>query len=245
MELFPAIDILDNKVVRLLRGDYNSVTVYNENPVEQAKIFADAGAQWVHIVDLEGSRSGVPTQLAMIESIISETGLKAEVGGGVRCLLHISRLVEVGASRVVLGTGLVKDPAFSYEAIKRYGDLICAGVDALDGEAAVEGWQKGSGYLADQVIRHLKDRGLRHLVYTDISRDGAQTGIDEEAYRTIAGYAGFPVTASGGITTLDDIRALAELGSSVVEAAIAGRAIYENNFTVEQALAVIAESEIC
>jgi phosphoribosylformimino-5-aminoimidazole carboxamide ribotide isomerase len=242
MELFPAIDILDNKVVRLKRGDYNAVTVYNDDPVEQARRFVDAGATWVHIVDLDGARSGVPTQMAMVEAIINATGLKAEVGGGVRCLMHVSRMLDAGASRVVLGTGLVKDPYFSYEAIKRYGDYICAGVDALDGEAAIEGWQQGSGYTSEQIIKHLKPRGLRHLVYTDISRDGLQTGIDEQAYKTIAGYAGFPVTASGGISTLDDIRALAALGDDVVEAAIVGRAIYEKSFTVEQALEAIAES---
>jgi phosphoribosylformimino-5-aminoimidazole carboxamide ribotide isomerase len=238
MQLFPAIDILDNKAVRLLKGDYQAVTVYNDDPVDQAKRFAAAGAKWVHIVDLEGARSGVPTQLSTIEAIVNTTGLKAEVGGGVRKLQHIQSLQDVGVSRVVLGTGLVKDPTFAFEAIERYGNLICAGVDSLNGEAAVEGWQEGSGYTTEQLIKNFKDRGLQHLVYTDIARDGAQTGIDHTAYRTIAGYAGFPVTASGGITSLDDIRALAALGDQVVEAAIVGRAIYEHNFTVEQALEI-------
>jgi phosphoribosylformimino-5-aminoimidazole carboxamide ribotide isomerase len=239
MELFPAIDILDNKVVRLARGNYDAVTVYHDDPVEQARQFAAAGAQWIHIVDLEGARSGVPAQLATVEAIVAATGLKAEVGGGVRCLLHISRLVDAGASRVVLGTGLIKDPNFSYEAVKKYGDLICAGVDALDGEAAVEGWQEGSGMSDEQIIRNLQGRGLRHLVYTDIARDGMQTGIDQEAYRRIADCAGFAVTASGGVSTLEDLAALAALGSNIIEAVIVGRALYEKSFTVEQALEII------
>jgi phosphoribosylformimino-5-aminoimidazole carboxamide ribotide isomerase len=240
VELFCAIDILDNKVVRLARGDYHAVSVYNDDPVVQAQEFAAAGARWLHVVDLEGARSGVPTQLTTISAIGKATGLKLEVGGGVRCLLHISRLLDAGASRVVLGTGMVRDPYFAYEAVKRYGELICAGVDARDGEAAVEGWQQASGYSAEQIIRHLKDRGLRHLVYTDINRDGMQTGLDTQAYQHIARCAGFPVTASGGVSTLDDIKALAHLGSEVVEAVIVGRALYEGAFTVGEALEAIA-----
>ncbi|MDR2672655.1 MAG: 1-(5-phosphoribosyl)-5-[(5-phosphoribosylamino)methylideneamino] imidazole-4-carboxamide isomerase [Coriobacteriales bacterium] len=243
MELFCAIDILDNKVVRLSRGDYNLVTVYHDDPVEQARIFAAAGARWLHIVDLEGARSGVPTQLAVIKRIVDATQMSVEVGGGVRCLLHISRLLDAGASRVVLGTGMIRDPYFAYEAIKRYGSLICAGVDARDGTAAVQGWQESSGRSAEQIIRHLKDRGLHHLVYTDISRDGMQTGIDKDAYLQIARYAGFPVTASGGVSTLDDIRALAELGDDIIEAVIVGRALYERTFSVEDALAAVDSRE--
>ena len=241
MELFPAIDILDNKVVRLKRGKYDAVTVYRESPLDQAHEFAAEGATWVHIVDLEGARSGVPTQFDTIASIAKATGLKVEVGGGVRSLEHVASLADAGASRIVLGTGLINDPEFSAEAIRRYGELICAGVDALKGEAAVQGWQESSGQSAKQLIASLKERGLSHLVYTDISRDGMQTGIDAEAYKAIAGYAGFPVTASGGISTLDDIRALAELGNETIEAIIVGRALYEQSFTVAKALSVLEE----
>lgn len=241
MDLFPAIDILDNKVVRLRKGDYSAVTVYNESPVEQARKFAGEGARWIHIVDLEGAQSGVPTQLDTIASIIQTTGLKVEVGGGVRSLETIDLLAQAGASRVVLGTGLARDPEFAAVAVERYGELLCAGVDALDGEAAVAGWQESSGQSAELLIGGLKSRGLTHLVYTDISRDGMQTGIDAFAYRHIAGLAGFPVTASGGISTLDDIRALAELGDGIIEAIIVGRALYEQSFSVAQALTVLEE----
>ena len=239
MELFPAIDILDNKVVRLKQGRYDAVTVYHDSPLEQAQLFGQEGATWVHIVDLEGARSGSPTQLATIESIVKTTGLKVEAGGGVRSLQDIERLAEAGVSRVVLGTGLARDPEFSAEAARRFGALLCAGVDALNGEAAVEGWQAGSGQSAEELISNLKSRGFAHLVYTDINRDGMQSGIDAEAYQRIAGYAGFSVTASGGISTLDDIGALARLGNNIIEAIIVGRAIYEQSFSIAQALAVL------
>ncbi|MCL2529158.1 MAG: 1-(5-phosphoribosyl)-5-[(5-phosphoribosylamino)methylideneamino]imidazole-4-carboxamide isomerase [Coriobacteriia bacterium] len=239
MELFPAIDILDNKVVRLKQGKYDAVTVYHDNPLEQAQIFAGEGATWVHIVDLEGARSGVPTQLSTIATIVKDTGLKVEVGGGVRSLATIEQLAEAGASRIVLGTSLAQNPELAAAAVERYGDLLCAGVDALNGEVAVQGWQEGSGQSAEQLVLSLKNKGYRHLVYTDINRDGMQTGIDAEAYKSIAASAGFAVTASGGISTLEDIHALAELGTEVIEAIIVGRAIYEQSFTVAQALAVL------
>ena len=243
MKLFPAIDILDNKVVRLKRGKYDEVTVYNDNPLEQARAFASEGASWVHIVDLEGARSGVPTQLSTIASIVEDTNLKVEVGGGVRSLESIEQLAEIGVSRVVLGTALARNPELSREAAKRYGALLCAGVDALKGEVAVEGWQEGTGTTAEELILSLKDQGYAHLVYTDISRDGMQTGIDAQAYERVAALAGFSVTASGGISTLEDIHALARLGSEVIEAIIVGRAIYEQTFTVAQALAVLKSYE--
>jgi len=239
LELFAAIDILDNKVVRLAQGKYDAVTVYHDSPLEQAREFASQGASWVHIVDLEGARSGVLTQLDTVASIARETQLKVEVGGGVRTLNDIEQLARAGASRIVLGTGLARDPEFSAEAVRRYGALLCAGVDALNGEVAVEGWQEGSGQSADQLVLSLKNRGFMHLVYTDINKDGMQTGIDAAAYQRIAASAGFAVTASGGISSLEDIHALARLGSTVIEAIIVGRAIYEQSFTVAQALAVI------
>jgi len=239
MELFPAIDILNNQVVRLKQGKYDAVTVYHDNPLAQAQTFASEGATWVHIVDLEGARSGVPTQLNTIAAIVKDTGLKVEVGGGVRSLQTIEQLAEAGASRIVLGTALARDPELSTEAARIYGDLLCAGVDARGGEVAVEGWQEGSGQSAEQLVLSLKNKGYRHLVYTDINRDGMQTGIDAEAYQRIAASAGFAVTASGGISTLEDIHALAQLGSEVIEAIIVGRAIYEQSFTVAQALEVL------
>jgi phosphoribosylformimino-5-aminoimidazole carboxamide ribotide isomerase len=242
MYLFPAIDLLGGKVVRLARGDYNAATVYNNDPVDQARRFKEEGAEWLHVVDLDGARTGVPSNSALVESIIAVTGLKVEVGGGVRSLESIERLAAAGASRVIIGTRLVLDPAFAREATARFGDLICAGIDARDGEVAIEGWVQGSGVTATELVEGLASWGIRHFVYTDIARDGMQTGIDAEAYAHLAQAAGFAVTASGGISTLDDLRALAALGDNLVEAAIAGRALYEGSFTVAEAVALLKES---
>jgi phosphoribosylformimino-5-aminoimidazole carboxamide ribotide isomerase len=239
MYLLPAIDLLEGKVVRLARGDYDAVTIYHDDPVEQARRFSDDGAQWLHVVDLDGARTGVPSNCTIIETIIAATSLKVEVGGGVRSFETLARLAGVGASRVVLGTGLVADPDFVQEAVARYGDLICAGIDARAGQVAVEGWRKAGGASAVELAQKLSAWGVCHLVYTDIARDGMQTGIDATAYEQMAQAAGLAVIASGGISTLDDLRALAALGDSIVEGTIVGRALYESNFTVAEALAAL------
>ncbi len=237
MIVFPAIDILGGRAVRLAQGDYNRVTVYNEDPVDQARQFVDAGAEWIHVVDLDGARDGVPGNIAVIERIARETGARLEVGGGVRTLETMGRLAEAGVERIVIGTKLVTDPDFVRNAVRCCGDAVVAGVDARDGMVCVEGWREGTAASAQVLVGELRDLGLRHLVYTDISRDGMQTGINAPAYVGVAVSAGFPVVASGGVSTLDDIHALRDLGPGVIEGVIAGRAIYENVFTVEEALA--------
>jgi phosphoribosylformimino-5-aminoimidazole carboxamide ribotide isomerase len=235
--VFPAIDILGGRAVRLAQGDYNRVTVYNEDPVDQARQFVMAGAEWIHVVDLDGARDGVPGNIAVIERIARETGARLEVGGGVRTLETMGRLTEAGVERVVIGTKLVTDPDFVRSAVRCCGDAVVAGVDARDGMVCVEGWREGTAASAQVLVGELRDLGLRHLVYTDISRDGMQTGINAPAYVGVAVSAGFPVVASGGVSTLDDIYALRDLGPGVIEGVIAGRAIDENVFTVEEALA--------
>lgn len=240
MIVFPAIDILGGRAVRLAQGDYNRVTVYNEDPVDQARQFVMAGAEWIHVVDLDGARDGVPGNLDVIERIARETGARLEVGGGVRTLETMGRLTEIGVERVVIGTKLVSDPDFVRSAVRCCGDAVVAGVDARDGMVCVEGWREGTAASAQVLVGELRDLGLRHLVYTDIARDGMQTGINAPAYVGVAISAGFPVVASGGVSTLDDIKALRRLGSGVIEGVIAGRAIYEGVFTLEEALAVAA-----
>lgn len=244
MYLLPAIDILQGKAVRLAKGDYNAVTVYHDDPVAQAQIFADAGARWIHVVDLDGARSGVPENIALIEAIIRETDLQVEVGGGVRSLEVIRRLANAGVSRVVLGTALVTDQAFARDALDEFGDLLCAGIDARGGEVAVAGWCEGSGIAAQELARTMGSWGFKHLVYTDIARDGMQTGIDPAAYVAMAQAFGNPVTASGGVASLADIEALAQVADSI-EGVIAGRAVYEKTLDVAQAIAVCkAASEV-
>lgn len=235
MYLLPAIDILEGKAVRLKKGDYNQVTVYNNDPVDQAKRFLDAGATWIHVVDLDGARSGVQKNLPLVERIAS-LGINIENGGGVRDLAAIERLYNAGVSRVVLGTALVANRAFAEEAIDAFGSLLCAGIDARNGEVAVQGWREGAGVAAEELVREMALLGFKHLVYTDIARDGMQTGIDANAYIRMAEVFGNPVTASGGVTNMDDLHNLAQAGSAI-EGVITGRAIYEGSLPLEEALA--------
>lgn len=241
MDLLPAIDILDGKVVRLAKGDYQAVTVYNDNPVEQAAIFKDAGARWIHVVDLNGARSGEPENIEIIERIIKETGLFIEVGGGIRSLETIKRLADAGVSRVVLGTTLVTDQDFAKAALDLYPDMLTAGIDAKQGEVAVAGWREGAGVPAVDLIAEVGALGFKHLVYTDISRDGMQTGIDAQRYVEIARVFGHPVIASGGVADMDDITRLAAVSDSI-EGVIAGRAVYEKSLDLQAALACCAKT---
>lgn len=244
MDLLPAIDILDGKAVRLAKGDYNAVTVYNDSPIAQAALFKEQGARWIHVVDLNGARSGVPENIEIIERIIRETGLKIEVGGGVRSLETIRRLADAGVSRVVLGTTLVTDQDFAKAALKVFPDMLTAGIDAKNGEVAVAGWREGAGVPAEELIPEVGALGFKHLVYTDISRDGMQTGIDAKRYVEVAKVFGNPVIASGGVANLQDIENLAEVAPSI-EGVIAGRAVYEGSLDVPAALALCERTHSC
>ena len=244
MYLLPAIDILDGKAVRLGQGDYERVTVYNDDPVEQAKIFEDAGAEWLHMVDLDGAKSGNADNIRVVEAIMNATSLKVEIGGGIRSLAVIERLVNAGATRCVLGTALVRDRDFAQAAIEKYGDMLAAGIDAKSGEVAVSGWLEGSGIDAHELARQMAALGYRHLVYTDIARDGMQTGIDEQAYVEMAKAFGHPVIASGGVAGMVDIVRLVQAEAEnpgSIEGVIAGRAIYEDALIVEEAIAACEE----
>jgi len=235
--VFPAIDLLGGRAVRLAQGDYDRVTVYNEDPVAQAREFAEAGAEWIHVVDLDGARDGRPGNTAVVERIAREVGLPVQTGGGIRSLETMQRLADAGVARMVLGTKLATDPEFVREAVARFGaEGVVAGVDARDGMVAVEGWREGTATPAAELVSELVGFGIRHLVYTDISRDGMRTGVDVDGYELIAETAGFPVIASGGVSTLDDFRELAALGPDTVEGAITGRALYEGAFKLKHAI---------
>lgn len=242
MILFPAIDLLDGKVVRLRRGERSQVDVYSDDPVAVARDFIERGATWMHVVDLsaafEEDSGACAANDAAIRGICALPGVKVDVGGGVRSLERIDRLVQAGASRIALGTILVRNPAFAAAAAERFGGLLTADVAARDGRVAVNGWREDASMDADTLIGELAQMGFAHLVFTDIARDGMQTGVNVEAYRRISQVAGFPVVASGGIAGLDDLRALARLGAGHIEGAIVGRALYEGVFTLEEALSV-------
>lgn len=239
MELLPAIDILGGKAVRLAKGDYNAVTVYNDDPVAQAQQFRDAGASWIHVVDLDGARSGKPENINIIEQIIAQTGLQIEVGGGVRTIETLDRLVAAGASRVVLGTSLITNPEFTQAALKAYPHIVTAGIDAKDGEVAVAGWREGAGVPAEELVAQMGAAGVEHLVFTDIARDGMQTGIDAQRYANISRIFGHPVIASGGVATLEDVDNLGAV-APYIEGIITGRAVYEGSLDVKEALSKCA-----
>ena len=237
MILYPAIDILDGKVVRLTQGSYDRVTIYEDDPVVQARSFAAEGAAWVHVVDLVGAREGKPVNAAVIERIVRDCSMRVEVGGGIRTMESVDAYRGAGVERIVLGTALVKDPAFAEEAIAAHGTHIVAGIDARGGKVATEGWLEVSELTAVELALHYRDLGITEVVYTDIARDGMQTGVDAEAYASFAQETGMNVSASGGIATLDDLRALA--GTGQVAGAITGRALYEGAFSVSEALAAL------
>ncbi len=247
MILFPAIDLVAGKVVRLRRGDRSQMDVYSNDPVTVARDFVRRGATWIHVVDLsatfEEDEEALARNRAAIEGICAVPGIAVDTGGGVRNLAAIERLANAGARRIAVGTALVRDRDFAREAAKRYGELLVADIAARDGHVRVNGWREGAGIMADELVGELVSLGYRHLVFTDVSRDGMQTGIDAQAYRHIAQVAGFPVVASGGIAALDDLRALAALGDEVIEGAITGRALYEGAFTLEDALAACSRND--
>ena len=237
MRILPAIDLHDQMCVRLVKGDYATAHKVAEDAVDTAKAFLDAGAEQIHMVDLDGAKSGNPDNLEVVRAILARTSLKVEVGGGVRSLEAAERLLDAGATRVILGTALVRDPEFAQAAMEKFGpDALVAGIDAKAGEAAVAGWTEGSGVAAADLARRMAALGYEHLVYTDIARDGMQTGVENDAYAKMAAAFGNPVIVSGGIATAADIRALAPIADAV-EGVITGRAIYEGTLTVADGVA--------
>lgn len=244
MILFPAIDLLGGRVVRLRRGERSQVDVYSDDPAGVAADFAVRGTEWIHVVDLsatfEEGQAERAANAAAIRAICQVPGVKVDAGGGVRSMAAVERLAGLGVRRIAIGTALVRDPDFAVQAAREWPDVVVADVAAdlssENGEVRVNGWREGEGLRALDLVAHLAELGFRHLVFTDVSRDGMQSGIDVEAYRRVAAAAGFPVVASGGIASLADIRALAAAGPDMVEGAITGRALYEGSFTLEDAL---------
>ena len=238
MHLFPAIDLREGKVVRLLKGDYDRQTTYGDDPVAFARDFERAGATWLHVVNLDGARAGVPGHLEEIEAIRRSTRLKIEFGGGVRSEASIRALLEAGVERVVLGTAALKDWSW-FESLVRDTDLaerIVLGLDARDGRLAVAGWEQTTELDALEVARKIRGWNLAAIVYTDIATDGTLAGPNLAATRAIAMATDVPVVASGGVGTLDPLRALRQLP---LQGAIVGRALYDGAFTIDQALEVL------
>ncbi len=240
MIVLPAIDLLGGKAVRLRQGRYDDVTVYNDDPVAAAREWAAGGAEWIHVVDLDGARDGKPANLDAIRAITHSVDVAVELGGGLRRLQDVHDAFHAGVARVVLGTALVKDPEFARSVAEQYPGGVVGGVDARDGKVAIAGWREGTAVDAVHLVRELASMGIGRVVYTDISRDGMGAGIDAAAYAALARDTGLPVIASGGVATLDDVRALAAVSDAGVEGVIIGRALYDRAFTLEAALATAA-----
>jgi phosphoribosylformimino-5-aminoimidazole carboxamide ribotide isomerase len=235
MQIIPAIDILGGHVVRLRQGSFDEVTIYNADPLDQARRWIAAGAEIIHVVDLDGAVTGEPANIATIEAIARAVDVPIQVGGGIRTLETLERLYDAGVARTVLGTALVSDPELVARACERFPGIV-AGIDARDGLVAIEGWRQGTTRTVADVVAELAVLGVRRLVYTDISLDGMQTGPNLAAYRDLVAFTDIAVIASGGVSTIDDIRALAALPG--VEGVIAGRALYEHTLDLAEAIAV-------
>jgi phosphoribosylformimino-5-aminoimidazole carboxamide ribotide isomerase len=232
MIIYPAIDLLGGKCVRLRQGDYNQVTVYSEDPLETAWQFKRAGADWLHIVDLDAARTGAPVHAGLIREICSSTGIKVQTGGGIRNMQHLMVLLEeFGIDRAVLGTAAVRDRNFTEEALKLYGGRIAIGIDARDGEVSVSGWTSGSGIRATELALAMAQAGARTIIYTDIARDGMLVGPALESTAELIEKTQLDIIASGGIGSIDDINAVRETGAAGV---IVGRAIYEGKVRLDQ-----------
>ena len=233
MILFPAIDLYEKKAVRLYKGDYQQMTVYSENPIEIAQAFASAGATHIHMVDLEGAKEGTTPNLSVVEQVARETDLFVEIGGGIRSMDTIARYLNCGVSRVILGTAAVTDPAFLETAVKTYGDKIAVGADVKDGMIAIKGWLESSSYTLEAFMERLEALGVSNVICTDISKDGAMKGTNRQLYRDLSKKYSVSITASGGVSTLDDINALREMD---LYGAIIGKAYYTGAIDLKQAL---------
>ncbi len=238
MILFPAIDLKDGKCVRLLYGDMDRATVYGENPAEQARKFEDAGFQWLHLVDLNGAVEGRPVNAPAVEAILEEISLPVQLGGGIRDMATIEMWLGKGVRRVILGTMALRDPATVKAACKRFPGRIVVGIDARGGMVAVEGWVETSTITIVDLARQFEDAGVAAIIYTDIDRDGALTGVNVEQTALLARATTIPVIASGGVASLNDLTALKATGAPF-EGVISGRALYDGRLDPKAALELL------
>lgn len=235
MLIFPAIDLYEGKAVRLLKGDYANMTVYSDHPLEIARDFVAAGAKYIHMVDLEGARDGATPNLSAVAEVCKRTDLFVEIGGGIRNMETVERYFSVGADRVILGTAAVTDEAFLKAAVKAYGERIAVGVDIKDGKVAIRGWTESSGLDAFAFCEKMQALGVRTLICTDISKDGAMMGTNRELYRELAARFSLQIVASGGVSSPEDVKALADLD---LYGAIIGKAYYTGAIDLRRAIEV-------
>jgi len=233
--IYPAIDLVQGKAVRLFKGDYAQMTVYSDDPVSVAKDFQAAGSKHIHLVDLEGAKSGVPENLETIKQIIAETDLFVEVGGGIRNMETVDTYLSAGVNRVILGTAAVTDPEFLETALAKYGEKIAVGVDLKDGFVAIKGWTETSQRTAHEFFAYMQRIGVRTCICTDISRDGAMKGTNRELYKELSSKYAIDLIASGGVSSIEDVQALAAMN---LHGAIIGKAYYIGAINLRDAIEV-------
>ncbi|SET73170.1 1-(5-phosphoribosyl)-5-[(5-phosphoribosylamino)methylideneamino]imidazole-4-carboxamide isomerase [Lacrimispora sphenoides] len=234
MQLYPAIDLKDGQCVRLKQGEFKEITVYSQKPEEVAALWQSQGATFLHLVDLDGALAGRSVNEKVIKKIADTVSVPIEIGGGIRSEEAIESMLSLGAARVIIGTKAVENPEFIRDMVKKFGqDRIVAGVDAKDGMVAVEGWEKISGITASELCNRMKEYGVRHIVYTDISRDGMLTGPNVEYTKKLTEETGMDIIASGGMSSMEDLRQLYHAG---VRGAIIGKALYEKRIDLKEAI---------
>ena len=241
MILYPAIDLKDGACVRLLRGDMTKVTVYNTDPAEQAQQFAEDGFEWIHLVDLNGAVEGEAVNADAVEAVLKSVEIPVQLGGGIRSLEAIEHWVTLGVERVILGTIALREPELVKEACKKFPGKIAVGIDARDGRVAVSGWVETSEVKALDLALRFEDCGVAAIVYTDINRDGAMKGLNIDATADLAFALTTPVIASGGLSSLDDLRALKAESHTGIEGVISGKALYDGRIDPKMALQLLAD----
>ena len=235
MKIFPAIDLYDKKAVRLYKGDYAQMTVYSENPIEVARDFEKAGAEFIHMVDLEGAKNGTTPNLDVVKDIAQNTSLFVEIGGGIRSMETVKTYLENGVRRVILGTSAVTDEEFLLEAVNTYGDKIAVGADVKDGYIAIKGWVEKSQYSLEEFLSKMEKIGVKTIICTDISKDGAMKGTNLELYKALNEKYSLDIIASGGVSNISDISALRQMN---MYGAIIGKAYYTGAINLKEAIEV-------
>ncbi len=233
MVILPAIDLFDKKAVRLFKGDYENMTVYSDNPIEIARDFEKCGAKFIHMVDLEGAKDGTTPNIEIVKQIASETSLFVEIGGGIRTLETAEKYINSGVGRVILGTAAVENEEFLKSAVKKYGEKIAVGADVKDGYIAIKGWLEKSKITLDEFLLKMQKIGVKNVICTDISKDGAMKGTNLPLYKELSQKYSLDITASGGVSTLDDVKALRKMD---IYGAIIGKAYYTGAIDLKEAL---------
>ena len=238
MNIFPAIDLIGGQAVRLEKGDYDKKTVFNSDPVSVAVGFKNDGAEYLHLVDLDGAKSGKTDNFDVIREIVNKSGLKVEIGGGIRNMETVKKYLDTGVMRVIIGTAAITNPEFLDKALEKYGEKIAVGVDIKDGKVAIHGWTEVSKFTCEEFLAQMQTKGVKTVICTDISKDGMMSGTNLELYKSLSEKFTMDITASGGVSTLNDVKTLNDMN---MYGAILGKALYVGGIDLKQAIAITKE----